>query len=92
MAALERTKLTDLQQENALFESLRTMLPGCVGLINDVSQHPILRCAAAGWWRMQGYRQTPARTQAMLLDGVHGARFQTEIHTRGCHWIPRMFA
>jgi hypothetical protein len=23
---------------------------------------------------------------------VHGARFPTEIYTRGCHWIPRMFA
>jgi hypothetical protein len=22
----------------------------------------------------------------------HGARFLTEIYTRGCHWIPRMFA
>jgi hypothetical protein len=22
----------------------------------------------------------------------HGARFPTEIYTRGCHWIPRMFA
>jgi hypothetical protein len=23
---------------------------------------------------------------------MHGARFPTEIYTRGCHWIPRMFA
>jgi hypothetical protein len=23
---------------------------------------------------------------------VHGARFSAEIYTRGCHWIPRMFA
>jgi hypothetical protein len=23
---------------------------------------------------------------------LHGARFPTEIYTRGCHWIPRMFA
>jgi hypothetical protein len=22
----------------------------------------------------------------------YGARFPTEIYTRGCHWIPRMFA
>ena len=22
----------------------------------------------------------------------HGARFSAEIYTRGCHWIPRMFA
>jgi hypothetical protein len=22
----------------------------------------------------------------------HGARFPAEIYTRGCHWIPRMFA
>jgi ankyrin repeat protein len=33
----------------------------------------------------------------MLLDAganplAYGARFQTEIYTRGCHWIPRMFA
>jgi HrpA-like RNA helicase len=23
---------------------------------------------------------------------THGARFPTEIYTRRCHWIPRMFA
>jgi large subunit ribosomal protein L20 len=23
---------------------------------------------------------------------THGARFSTEIYTRGCHWIPRLFA
>jgi hypothetical protein len=23
---------------------------------------------------------------------LHGARFSTEIYTRGCHWIPRMIA
>jgi ATP-dependent RNA helicase DDX10/DBP4 len=28
---------------------------------------------------------------AQKLD-VHGARFPTGIYTRGCHWIPRMFA
>jgi hypothetical protein len=22
----------------------------------------------------------------------YGARFSTEIYTRGCHWIPRLFA
>jgi nardilysin len=27
-----------------------------------------------------------------LVGGGHGARFPTEIYTRGCHWIPRMFA
>jgi alpha-N-acetylglucosaminidase len=25
-------------------------------------------------------------------DSSHGARFSAEIYTRGCHWIPRMFA
>jgi hypothetical protein len=24
--------------------------------------------------------------------GRYGARFPTEIYSRGCHWIPRMFA
>jgi hypothetical protein len=27
-----------------------------------------------------------------LQSDWHGARFPTEIYTRGCHWIPRMFA
>jgi hypothetical protein len=27
-----------------------------------------------------------------VLPTLHGARFPTEIYTRGCHWIPRMFA
>jgi hypothetical protein len=25
-------------------------------------------------------------------NAAYGARFSTEIYTRGCHWIPRMFA
>jgi hypothetical protein len=29
--------------------------------------------------------------QEQLFE-VHGARFSAEIYTRGCHWIPRMFA
>jgi len=34
-------------------------------------------------------------TGLMLVQdspALHGARFQTELYTRGCHWIPRMFA
>jgi hypothetical protein len=30
----------------------------------------------------------PKRSRGAL----HGARFSAEIYTRGCHWIPRMFA
>jgi hypothetical protein len=26
----------------------------------------------------------------LLQDVMHGVRFQTEIYTRGCHWIPRL--
>jgi hypothetical protein len=26
------------------------------------------------------------------VSGRYGARFSAEIYTRGCHWIPRMFA
>ena len=28
----------------------------------------------------------------MVAQVAHGARFSAEIYTRGCHWIPRMFA
>jgi hypothetical protein len=28
----------------------------------------------------------------MLASEVYGARFETDFCTRGCHWIPRMFA
>jgi hypothetical protein len=28
----------------------------------------------------------------LILNNVHGVRFSTGIYTRGCHWIPRMFA
>jgi ATP-binding cassette subfamily C (CFTR/MRP) protein 4 len=28
----------------------------------------------------------------LAFIAVHGARFSAEIYTRGCHWIPRMFA
>jgi hypothetical protein len=27
-----------------------------------------------------------------IASFLYGARFLTEIYTRGCHWIPRMFA
>jgi hypothetical protein len=32
------------------------------------------------------------RTIEKLCIQLHGARFPTESYTRGCHWIPRMFA
>jgi dihydroxyacid dehydratase/phosphogluconate dehydratase len=41
---------------------------------------------------------TPGVMKYMLEHGMlhghcmHGARFSAEIYTRGCHWIPRMFA
>jgi hypothetical protein len=31
-------------------------------------------------------------TDSKKVEAGHGARFPTEINTRGCHWIPRMFA
>jgi hypothetical protein len=34
----------------------------------------------------EGQRQTLDRTE----HGWHAARFQTEIYTRGCHWIQRI--
>jgi hypothetical protein len=27
-----------------------------------------------------------------IIKALYGARFSAGIHTRGCHWIPRMFA
>jgi ATP-binding cassette subfamily C (CFTR/MRP) protein 4 len=32
------------------------------------------------------------KSGASMFTGWYGARFPTEIYTRGCHWIPRMFA
>jgi hypothetical protein len=29
---------------------------------------------------------------SLNILNLYGARFPTEIYTRGCHWIPRMFA
>jgi hypothetical protein len=29
---------------------------------------------------------------SMVAVALHGSFFPTEIYTRGCHWIPRMFA
>jgi homoaconitase/3-isopropylmalate dehydratase large subunit len=34
----------------------------------------------------------PDQTTFDYIKGRHGARFPTEIYTRGCHWIPRTFA
>jgi hypothetical protein len=33
-----------------------------------------------------------AKAAEALLCTMYGARFPTESSTRGCHWIPRMFA
>jgi hypothetical protein len=37
-----------------------------------------------------GMPKKTAHKQAHTV--LHGARFSAEIYTRGCHWIPRMFA
>jgi hypothetical protein len=34
----------------------------------------------------------PLSKSSFTKAGSHGARFSAEIYTRGCHWIPRMFA
>jgi hypothetical protein len=34
----------------------------------------------------------PAAGASSVGMSLHGARFSAEIYTRGCHWIPRMFA
>jgi hypothetical protein len=33
-----------------------------------------------------------ARANFPQKRDVYGVRYSTEIYTRGCHWIPRMFA
>jgi N-methylhydantoinase B/oxoprolinase/acetone carboxylase alpha subunit len=38
------------------------------------------------------YRFTRPLTLSVLTERRYGARFSTEIYTRWCHWIPRMFA
>jgi hypothetical protein len=39
---------------------------------------------------LDGTYRNPPNTR--LRDAAYDARFPTEIYTRGCHWIPRMFA
>jgi alpha-mannosidase II len=40
-----------------------------------------------------GTRMVQAVTTSQLIVAqMHGSFFPTEIYTRGCHWIPRMFA
>ena len=48
-------------------------------------------------WRTKFRRNMNTRDNAVrqrvtdsLLNAEHGARFPTEIHTRGCHWFPHL--
>jgi hypothetical protein len=46
------------------------------------------------WDRMtvDARKYLESKELSQLTAGLYGARFPTEIYTRGCHWIPRMFA
>jgi hypothetical protein len=52
-------------------------------------------------WMVEGLDQLANSTDGvevlvrsidLITFSRHGARFSAEIYTRGCHWIPRMFA
>jgi hypothetical protein len=43
-------------------------------------------------WRMKYRFHFEEYTTQLNTFRVYGARFPTEIYTRGCHWIPRMLA
>ena len=54
-----------------------------------------VRVQVVRWKRMMKLEGPPHCSHASAnanMQQVYGARFQTEIFTRGCHWIPRMFA
>jgi hypothetical protein len=52
------------------------------GTIEDVTWENLIVRGKVGEWNL--VPSAPLR--------VYGARFPTAIYTRGCHWIPRMFA
>jgi acid ceramidase len=52
----------------------------------------VLRPIVVNVEMQQGGKTLYKSTTFAGFIGAHGARFSTEIYTRGCHWIPRMFA
>jgi hypothetical protein len=65
----------------------------------SIRTQPMLRDRIAHWFAFEeafADELVRAPSPITLLEDfacrLYGARFPTEIYTRGCHWIPRMFA
>jgi hypothetical protein len=66
--------------------------------VADVVQGVVCRAPVSSFVDNRIVREYPELTLKAKLQLQHedkrlyGVRFQTEFFTRGCHWIPRMFA
>jgi hypothetical protein len=73
-------------------------LPNGGAMEGDVPRAGVLAVAAGTFVRIYAVPDTATlSTMKMSADGmdtggVHGARFQAQFYTCGCHWIPHMFA
>jgi beta-glucosidase-like glycosyl hydrolase len=70
---------------------------GAAGAANTYISDPLTKIATeAKHYAAYGFGGrdggSPAEVSEYTLHDVYGARFQTECCTRGCHWIPHMFA
>jgi hypothetical protein len=45
-----------------------------------------------GWYIENVLEELDMEREWYFDETTYGARFPTKIYTRGCHWIPRMFA
>jgi hypothetical protein len=55
----------------------------------DTAAHSVSKIGVG----LSGVTEKQHPTMQLLAEGrVYGARFPTEIHTRECHWFPRLLA
>jgi hypothetical protein len=58
----------------------------------DTPTTPVLGCQISSALQPRFMGSDKKQYLRSRINWAYGARFPTEIYTRGCHWIPRMFA
>jgi hypothetical protein len=83
VAQAEARRLIDLAEVDATVADISTTT-------NSDGSQPGL--ASDSESELYGTMHQSALDSNVVEPSVYGARFPAEIYTRGCHWIPRMFA
>jgi sugar phosphate permease len=80
------------KEEGAGGGKVAAVQPKGLAIYLEVLKNPAMWGLAMCYFCIAVVREFLSAWGPRFIEDVYGARFPTETYTRGCHWIPRMFA